>query len=104
VPSPLAVPLSRASESNPGLRKVELSARRIIFEWIGSVRRNVLRGLAHDLYNLGNHIAPIAADGGPEQISNRSVDRYLGISIASGPRYSTSQPSAATAARKVRQA
>jgi hypothetical protein len=35
-------------------------------------------GLAHDLYNLGNHIAPIAADGGPEQIANRSVDHYLG--------------------------
>jgi hypothetical protein len=38
--------------------------------------------LAHDLYDLGNDIAPIAADGGPEQIANRSVDRYLGISVA----------------------
>jgi hypothetical protein len=39
-----------------------LSSGRIIIERIGSVRRNVLRGLAHDLDDLSHNIAPVAAD------------------------------------------
>jgi hypothetical protein len=58
------------------------TGRVIIIEWIGSVTRNVLRSLAHDLDDLRNDIAPVAASGAPEQIPNCRVDRHLGIVVA----------------------
>jgi len=60
-----------------------LSVRRVIIEWIGSIRRSILRGLAHDLDDLRNDIAPVAASGALEQIPNRRADRHLGIVVAS---------------------
>jgi hypothetical protein len=38
-----------------------------------------LRGLAHDLDDLRNDIAPVAAGGVLEQIPNCRMDRYLSI-------------------------
>jgi hypothetical protein len=59
-----------------------LSAGRIIIEWSGPVWRNILRGLAHDLDDFRNDIAPVAASGAPEQIPNCRLDRYPSIVVA----------------------
>jgi hypothetical protein len=59
-----------------------LSTGSVAIEWIRSVRRSILRGISHDLDNLRNDIAPVAASGAPEQIPNCRVDRYLSIVIA----------------------
>jgi hypothetical protein len=55
------------------LDRVGLSAGRLLVEWIGSVRRNVLRGLAHDLDDLRHDITAATAGGAHEQIAHRGL-------------------------------